>query len=305
MIQRTLRDRVLARSLTVIALLFLNAPASAESIKQTIKIGVLTDMSGVFSDYFGEGSVIAAKLAIEDAGLTLGEAPIELVVADHQNKPDVGTAIARRWFDVDGVNAIVDVPTSSVALAVSSLARQKNKVFMPSSAFTAELTGRSCSPNTVQWTIDNWALANSVGRAVAEAGGRTWYFITADFAFGHDLERVATAAVIKAGGKVLGATRLPLGTTDFASALLKAQSSKADVIAIANAGPDLTNTIKQASEFGLNAGPQKIVGLALIINNVKALGIVGTTGMLAATPFYWDMNEKTACLGATISNTSS
>ena len=267
--------------------------ARADTGKGTLKIGVLSDMSDVYADIFGEGSVLAARMAAESVGSQVAGMPVEILIADHQNKPDIGSAIARRWFDQDGVDAIVDVPTSSVALAVATIAQDKNKVFMPTGAFSAEITGKGCTPNTVHWTIDNWALANSIGKAIARAGGRSWYFITADFAFGYDLERIATASIQESGGQSLGQSRLPLGTTDFSTALLAAQSSGANVIGLANAGPDMNNSIKQAAEFGLTQSGQKIAAFALGINNVKGLGLAQAQGLLAATPFYWDINNST------------
>ena len=278
---------------SIATMVAVSSTVQAETAKGTLKIGVLSDMSGVDSDIFGEGSVLAAHMASESVGFQAAGCKIEIVLADHQNKPDVGSSIARRWFDEDGVDAIVDVPTSSVALAVSSVAQERNKVFMPTGAFSAEITGKSCSPNTVHWTIDNWALANSIGRSLVLSGQRSWYFITADFAFGYDLQKIATAAIQANGGEVLGEARLPLGTADFSSALLSAQNSRATVIGLANAGPDMNNSIKQASEFGLLQGGQKVAAFALGINNVNGLGLAEAQGLLAATPFYWDLNEAT------------
>jgi branched-chain amino acid transport system substrate-binding protein len=271
----------------------LGGQARADMAKGTLKIGVLSDFSNVYADIFGEGSLLAARMAVESVGGKVAGLPVEIVFADHQNSPDIGSTTARKWFDADGVDAIVDVPTSSVALAVASLAQSKDKVFMPTGAFSAELTGKSCSPNTVHWTIDNWALANSIGRLLASTGAKKWYFITADFAFGYDLERISTDAVQTSGGTVLGHTRLPLGTTDFSSALLSAQTSRAEVIGLANAGPDMNNSIKGAAEFGLAEAGQKIAAFALGINNVKGLGLSQAAGLLAATPFYWDLNDAT------------
>ncbi len=218
---------------------------------------------------------------------------IELLTADHQNKPDVGATIARDWIDNDHVEAIVDVPTSSVALAVNEIIRQKNKTFLASGPFTSVLTGQNCSPNTVHWTVDNWALAHSLASAAVEAGDKTWFFITSDYAFGHDLESVARAAIIANGGEVLGSVKHPLNTSDFASYLLTAQASPAKVIGFANAGNDTTNSIKQASEFGILRSGKKLAGLATIINNIDAIGLKGTAGMLVSSPFYWDQDDNT------------
>ncbi|MCC7059648.1 MAG: ABC transporter substrate-binding protein, partial [Burkholderiaceae bacterium] len=238
-----------------LALAFAGGAAQAEISGGVVKIGVMNDMSGVYADLGGPGSVIAAKMAAED--FTKSAKPnfrIEIVAADHQNKPDVGSTIARKWYDTEGVDAIADVPTSSVALAVSQISRDKNKALLATGPGTADLTGKSCSPNTVHWLYDTWMLAHSTGKAVVQTGGDTWFFLTADYAFGHALER-DTAEVVKAnGGKVLGAVRIPLATQDFSSYLLQAQASKAKVIGLANAGGDTINSIKQASEFGIVKG---------------------------------------------------
>lgn len=266
-------------------------PAQAQD-KPPLKIGLISDMSGPYADFFGEGSVLSAQLAIEDAGGTVAGRKIELLTADHQSKPDIGASIARKMIDVDGVDAIIDVPTSSVALAVSEVVREKNKTFLATGPFTSALTGANCSPNTIHWSLDNWALAHTIASAEVAAGGQTWFFITSDYAFGHDLERVATESIEKAGGKVLGAVRHPLDTSDMASFILQAQASPAEVIGFANAGNDTTRAIKTAADFKL-AGAKKIAGLTTNVNNINAIGLQQATGLLAAGPFYWDLNDGT------------
>jgi len=256
-----------------------------------VRIGVLNDMSSVYSDFQGPGSVVAAQLAVEDYAKISGR-KVEIVSADHQNKPDVGAAIARKWFDVDGVDMIVDVPNSAVALAVSDIVKDKNKVLIGSGAGTALLTGAKCSPNTVHWTYDTWSYGHSVARAILSEGARNWYFVTADYAFGHDLEKQASDEITAGGGKVLGAVRHPIGTSDFSSFLIQAQASGADVVAFANAGGDTTNSLKQAAEFGLGK-KQKLAALIFGLQNVPPLGLEATQGLLTAFPFYWDMNQGT------------
>ncbi len=219
----------------------------AAAADQPIKIGVMNDMSGVYADYQGVGSVIAARLAVQDFGSTLNGRPIEVVSGDHQNKADIGASMAREWFDRDGIDVIVDVPNSAIALAVSDIAREKNKAFIASGGVTSELTGGRCSPNTVQWTFDNWSLAYGLVQAVIATGGDSWFFLTSDYAFGHNLEAAASAAVKRYGGKVVGSARHPLGTSDFSSFILQAQASRAKVIGLANAGSDTTNAVKQAA----------------------------------------------------------
>jgi branched-chain amino acid transport system substrate-binding protein len=285
-----------ALELSAAALAFFTAaavmPMSARSAEGTIRVGVLNDMSSVYADFQGRGSVIAAQMAAEDAGGRAGGKPLEVVSADHQNKPDVGAAIAQKWFDAEGVDIIVDVPNSAVALAVSEIARARNKVFIGSGAGTADLTGAKCSPNTVHWTYDTWAQGHGIGQALVERGAKTWFFITSDYAFGHDLEKRASEAVVEGGGTVVGAVRHPLGTSDFSSFLLQAQASGAEVVAFANAGGDFTNAVKQAVEFGLPAR-QKLTGLILDVNNVVALGLDTAQGLYALDPFYWDLNAAT------------
>ncbi len=267
--------------------------ASAQYTGNEIKLGVLSDMSGIYKDLGGEGSIVAAKMAVEDSGIEKRGIKVEIVSADHQNKPDIGSAIARRWYDAEGVDAIVDVPTSSVALAVSEVTKEKNKVFLASGPGSSDLTGKSCSPNTVHWTYDTWMLANGTGTAITKHGGTSWFFITADYAFGHALQRDTTAAVEKAGGKVLGSVNVPISTQDFSSYLLQAQASKAKVIGLANAGGDTINSIKQASEFGIVKGGQQLAGLLVFLTDVHALGLQTAQGLTLTTTFYWDMNDKT------------
>ena len=273
----------------VAALICLAAPAKAEDV--AVKIGVLSDMSSLYSDVGGSGSVAAAKLAVEDFNPAAHGMKVEVVSADHQNKPDVGAAIARQWYDVDHVDVIVDVPTSSVALAISEITREKNKVFLGSGPASSDLTGPKCSPNTIQWTYDTWMLANGTGKAIVKTGGDTWFFLTSDYAFGHALQR-DTAAVVEAnGGKVLGQVLHPLNTSDFSSFLLQAQASKAKIIGLANAGGDTVNAIKQGSEFGIAAGGQHFAGLLVFINDVEALGLKTAQGLILTETWYWDMTD--------------
>jgi branched-chain amino acid transport system substrate-binding protein len=277
---------------TIRLFLLCTALAGLARAQEPIRIGVLNDQSSVYADFQGKGSVLAAQMAVEDYGGKAARSSIEVVTADHQNKPDVGSVIARKWLDQGGVDVILDVPNSAVALAVSEIVRQKNKVLIGSGAGTSELTGSKCSPNTVHWTYDTWAYGHSLAKAVVQRGGRSWFFITADYAFGHDLERQATEQLARDGGKVVGGVRTPLGTPDFSSFLLQAQSSGAQVVALAVAGGDTTNSLKQAAEFGLPA-KQSMVSLIFTLNNVPALGLKASQGVLTVNPFYWDMNEDT------------
>ena len=267
------------------------APASAQPIR--VKVGVLNDMSGVYADTGGKGSVVAAQMAVEDFTKTNPDVQVEIVSADHQNKPDVGAAVARQWYDRDGVDAILDVPTSSVALAVSQVTREKNKIFIDSGAGTTELTGKQCSPNTIQWTYDTYALAHGTAGAMLKRGGDTWYFLTADYAFGISLQNEATAVVDKGGGRVLGAARVPFPATDFSSFLLQAQASGAKVVGLANAGGDTVNAVKQAHEFGLTDGGQKLAALLIYAVDVHAIGLQTAQGLVLTESFYWDLNPGT------------
>jgi len=258
-----------------------------------IKIGVLNDRSGLYADLTGEGSALAARMAVEDFGAAAKGLNVQIVSADHQNKPDVGANIARQWYDNDGVDAIADVPTSSVAFAVNQITREKNKIMLNSGAASSDLTGAQCSPNTVHWTYDTYALAQGTGGAMVKAGGDTWFFLTADYAFGHALERDTAAVVTKAGGRVVGAVRTPFPGTDFSSFLLQAQSSRAKVIGLANAGGDTINSIKQAAEFGITQGGQKLAGLLVFVTDVHALGLQTAQGLILTESFYWDLNDGT------------
>jgi branched-chain amino acid transport system substrate-binding protein len=267
--------------------------AQAQISDDVVKIGVLSDMSGLYSDLAGQGSVIAAQMAVKDFGGTVAGKPIQIVSADHLNKPDVGSAIARQWFDQDKVDAIVDVPTSSVALAVQDIAKERGKVFLISGAGSSDLTNKSCSPTGVHWTYDTYALAQGTGGALVAQGGNSWFFITADYAFGHALESDATAVVKAAGGKVLGSANVPLNTADFSSYLLQAQTSKAKIIGLANAGGDTINSIKQAAEFGITSGGQQLAGLLVFISDVHSLGLQVAQGLILTESFYWDQNDET------------
>src|SRR5215831_10343808 len=275
------------------AFLALTAPAPAEISGDVVKIGVMNDMSGLYADISGPGSVEAARMAIADFGGTVAGKKIELISADHQNKPDIGSAIANQWLDNDGVDAIVDVPTSSVALAVQEVARNKNKVFLISGAAASDLTGKACSPTSVHWTYDTVALANGAGSAVVKAGGNTWFDTTADYAFGHALERDTSKVVEENGGKVLGSVRAPLNTADFSSFLLQAQNSKAKIIGLANAGGDTINSIKQAAEFGVVEGGQKLAGLLVFVDDIHSLGLPAAHGLQLTESFYWDQSDAT------------
>ena len=266
--------------------------AVADYTDGVIKIGVLNDQSGLYSDLSGQGSVWAARKAIEDyCKANACATKIEVVFADHQNKPDVGSNVVRQWYDVDKVDVVVDVPTSSVALAVNTITKDKNKVFLVSGAASADLTGKACTPNTVHWTYDTWSLANGTANAIVKTGGDTWFFLTADYAFGHALERDTTAVVEKAGGKVLGKVRHPFPGQDFSSFLLQAQQSKAKIIGLANAGGDTINSIKQAGEFGIVEGGQNLAGLLVFITDVHALGLKTAQGLIFTESWYWDLND--------------
>jgi branched-chain amino acid transport system substrate-binding protein len=274
------------------AAVLMSGEACAQYTDGVVKIGVLSDMSSLCADNSGVGSIAAAKLAVDDFGAAAKGIKVEIVSADHQNKADIGSSIANSWFDVDKVDVIVDVPNSGVALAVSEVTRLKNKVFLNSGAAASDLTGPKCNANTIHWTYDTWNLANGTGKAVVKTGGDTWFFLTADYAFGYALER-DTAAVVEAnGGKVLGRARHPLNNNDFSSFLLQAQASKAKVIGLANAGGDTINAIKQAAEFGIVKGGQSLAGLLVFVNDVTALGLPTAQGLVATETWYWDMNDN-------------
>ncbi|MDH5286981.1 MAG: ABC transporter substrate-binding protein [Betaproteobacteria bacterium] len=269
------------------------ADASAQVSDGVVKIGVLTDMSSLYADATGTGSALAARLAVEDFAPERRGLKVQVVEADHLNKPDVGAAIARRWYDVEQVDAIADVPNSAVAFAVHQLTRERGKALLISGAASSDLTGKACSPNTVHWTYDTWMLASGTGSAVVRTGGDSWFFLTADYAFGHALERDTEAVVARSGGKVLGRARHPLNTQDFGSFLLLAQASRAKVIGLANAGGDTTNAIKQAAEFGIVKGGQRLAGLLVGITDVHALGLPTAQGLTFVEAFYWDRDERT------------
>ncbi|MBK8667210.1 MAG: ABC transporter substrate-binding protein [Burkholderiales bacterium] len=268
--------------------------AQAQVSDNVVRIGVMNDMSGLYADIGGPGSVVAAKMAVEDYLKATGsKLKIDVVSADHQNKPDVGSSIARKWFDTDGVDMIADVPTSSVALAINQIAKEKGKAFVNTGAASSDLTGKACSPNTVHWLYDTWMLAHGTGSAVVKSGGDSWFFLTADYAFGHALERDTAEVVKAAGGKVLGDVKVPLNTQDFSSFLLQAQSSKAKIIGLANAGGDTINSIKQAAEFGIVKGGQKLAGLLVFLPDVHGLGLAAAQGLQITEAFYWDTNDQT------------
>ena len=279
------------RNLAVLSAILTSSSAIAQYSDGVIKIGVMNDMSGTYSDLSGQGSVLAARMAVEDFGAAAKGMKVEIVGADHQNKPDVGSNVVRTWLDRDQVDVVVDVPTSSVALAVNEIVRDKNKVFLVSGAAASDLTGAKCSPNTIHWTYDTWALGNGTGTALVKTGGNTWFFLTADYAFGHALERDTAAVVEKNGGKVLGKVRHPFPGTDFSSFLLQAQASKAKIIGLANAGADTINSIKQAAEFGIVRGGQNLAALLAFISDVHALGLQTAQGLVLTESWYWDLND--------------
>jgi branched-chain amino acid transport system substrate-binding protein len=283
----------LKRTLIAVAIAALAGTAQAQVSDGVIRIGVLSDMSSLYSDIGGPGSVVAAKMAIEDFGAAKKGMKVEVLSADHQNKADVGSSIANQWYDVDKVDAIVDVPNSAVALAVNEITRKKGRAFLVSGAASSDLTGKACSPNTVHWTYDTWMLANGTGSAIVKTGGDSWFFLTADYAFGLALERDTEAVVLKGGGKVLGKVRHPLNAQDFSSFLLQAQASKAKVIGLANAGGDTTNAIKQAAEFGIVKGGQSLAGMLVFLSDIHGLGLEKAQGLIFTETFYWDLNPQT------------
>ncbi|WP_315755774.1 MULTISPECIES: ABC transporter substrate-binding protein [unclassified Bradyrhizobium] len=281
------------RMAALLAATTLSFAGSAFADDKVVKIGVLNDMSSLYADIGGPNSVAAVNMAVEDSGLKAKGWTIEVISGDHQNKPDVGVNIGRQWIDTQKVDVIMDTPNSGVALAVSNLVKEKNSILLNSGAATADLTGKACNANTISFTYDTYMLANGTGKALTKAGGDTWFFLTADYAFGHALERDTSAVVTSSGGKVLGSVKHPLNTADFSSFLLQAQSSKAKVIGLANAGGDTTNSIKQASEFGIVQGGQKLAALLLFVNDVHALGLKVAQGLTFTESFYWDLNEQT------------
>ena len=282
------------KTLAAAAALALSAGAVQAQISgNVVKIGVMNDQSGTYADITGPGSTLAAKMAVEDFKAKEKGLNVEVVFADHQNKPDIGSQLANKWYDADGVDVIVDVPTSSVALAINQITKDKGKAFLVSGAATSDLTGKACTPNTIHWTYDTWMLANGTGNAIVKTGGNTWFFLTADYAFGHALERDTEAAVLKAGGKVLGKVRHPFPSADFSSFLLQAQASKAKIIGLANAGADTTNAIKQAAEFGIVKGGQNLAGMLVFLSDVHGLGLDKAQGLIFTESWYWDLNDQT------------
>jgi branched-chain amino acid transport system substrate-binding protein len=285
--------KALLRALCAGAVAVASGAALAQSEPLSVKIGVLTDLSSLYADTNGTGSVTAARMAVEDYRAAGGTVKAEIVSADHQNKPDVGSVVTREWFDQGSVDAVVDVPNSAVALSVTELARQKNKVFMNSGASSSDFTGKYCSPNSIHWTYDTYALATGTSRAVVAAGGDTWYLLTADYAFGHTMEADIRKILAATGGTVKGSARTPLNTADFSSFLLQAQASKAKVVGLVNAGGDTINSIKQAAEFGIAQGGQKIAAMVLYITDVHSLGLTVAQGLQFTAAYYWDLNDGT------------
>jgi branched-chain amino acid transport system substrate-binding protein len=286
----------MARRATMVlatTLVLLAVAAQAQISDGLVKIGVLNDQSSLYADLTGQGSVVAARMAVEDFGADKKGLKVEVVFADHQNKADVGSSIARKWYEAEKVDVIADVPNSAVALAVNQITRDMKKAFLNSGAASSDLTGKACSPNTVHWTYDTWALANGTGKAIVKTGGDSWFFLTADYAFGHALERDTEAVILAHGGKVLGKVRHPLNNADFSSFLLQAQASKAKIIGLANAGGDFTNSIKQAAEFGIVKGGQNLAGLLVFLTDVHGLGLQTAQGLIFTEAFYWDANDKT------------
>jgi branched-chain amino acid transport system substrate-binding protein len=276
---------------TLLASLLLTTAAFADD--KIVKLGELDDQSSLYADSGGPGSVLSVNMAVEDSGLRDKGWKIDVISADHQNKPDVGVGVARQWFDVDKVDAIIGVQNSGVALAVTGVAKEKNGILLDSGAASSDLTGKACNPNMIHWAYDTYALANGTGKAIVKQGGDTWFFITADYAFGHALQRDTSAIVEANGGKVVGSANVPINTPDFSSFLLEAQASKAKVVGLANAGGDTVNSIKQAHEFGIVAGGQKLAALLIFISNVHALGLEIAQGLTFTETFYWDLNDQT------------
>ena len=285
------RMMLLATALAGLAAL----PAAAQQVpkRDAIRIGILSDLSGGFADVAGPGSVVAAQLAAEDFGGRAAGLPVHILSGDHQNRPDTGSALARRWFDTEGVDAVVDLPNSAIALAVGEVARSANRVALVTAAVASRLTGDACSPNLVHYSLDTWSMSNVPSRALVQSGGTNWFYVTADYAFGHDLEKQSMDAVTRAGGKVLGSVRHPLGTTDFSSVLLQAQSSRASIVALSNSQADFINSMKQAAEFGLARRGQRVVGLAVYVSDIVSLGLEATQGATVVGNWYWDLNEGT------------
>ena len=270
-------------------------PAAAQQApkRDAVRIGILSDLSGSFADVAGPGSIVAAQLAAEDFGGRTAGLPVQILSGDHQNRPDTGSALARRWFDTEGVDAVVDLPNSAIALAVGEIARSANRVALVTAAVASRLTGDACSPNLIHYSLDTWSMSNVPSRALVQSGGTSWFYVTADYAFGHDLEKQSMDAVARAGGKVLGSVRHPLGTTDFSSVLLQAQASRASIVALSNSQADFINSMKQAAEFGLARRGQRVVGLAVYVSDIVSLGLEATQGATVVGNWYWDLNEGT------------
>jgi branched-chain amino acid transport system substrate-binding protein len=285
--------QLVAALLLTTGLVFAGGALAQEKLDKVVKVGALGDQSGLYQDIGGPGSIVAAQMAIEDSGLLAKGWKIDLISADHQNKPDVGVNIGKQWIDVEKVDVFVDLASSGVGLAIANLAKEKNVVNLNSGSASSDLTGVQCSPNTVHWVYDTYMLAHGTGEALVKSGGDTWFFLTADYAFGQALDRDTSAVVTANGGKVLGGVKHPLNNADFSSFLLQAQNSKAKVIGLANAGGDTTNAIKQAAEFGIVAGGQKLAGMLMFITDVNALGLNVAQGLNFTETFYWDMNDQT------------
>lgn len=284
--------RSLFSGIAALSISFAVGQASAQISDDVVRIGVLTDMNSIYADINGMGAVEAARMAIEDYGGTVRGKKIDLVFADTQNKADIGVAVGGRWFDVEGVDVIAGASSSAVSLAIQTLAASKNKIFLASDPASSDITGKACNANTVHWVYDTYALANGTGAAVVQSGGDTWYFLTADYAFGYALERDVSTVVTKAGGKVLGSVRHPINTSDLSSFILQAQASKAKIIGFANAGGDTINSIKQAAEFGVVKGGQKLAGLLVFISDIHSLGLETAQGLQLTTAFYWDRTDE-------------
>lgn len=289
--------RALPLAGAVLALSVATLAATMAEAKERIKIGVLTDMAGFTSDYTGRGSVVAARMAIDDFLKTNDGFDIELVAADHQLKADTASSIAREWFDREGVDVVVDVPGSAIVLALSHLVRDKNKVLLSTSSSSTRITGADCSPNTLNWTYSTWALANGTGNAIVRQGGDTWFFITPDWEYGQSIQAETTKVVVRSGGKVLGSVTHPIGANDFSSFLLQAQASKAKVVALTSGGNDMVNGLKQAEEFALVASGQKLATLFFSITDAHSIGLSTTQGLQFTTAFYWDLNDTTRAFG--------
>ncbi|WP_043349293.1 ABC transporter substrate-binding protein [Methylobacterium sp. B1] len=294
---RTFGSAVLAAALAGTALGSVPAAAQGTFSDNAVRIGILNDQSGLYAEYGGQGSVEAARMAVEDMGGKIGSVPIEILSSDHQNKPDIASAIARQWYDRDNVDAIMELTTSSVALAVQGLSREKKKITITTGAATSDLTGKACTPYGYHWAFDTRALAVGTGGALTRAGGDTWYFLTADYAFGSALEADTSKVVLANGGKVLGSVRHPLSNQDFSSFLLQAQGSKAKVIGLANAGLDTSNAIKQAAEYGIVEGGQKLAALLFTLSEVHGLGLKVAQGLTLTEGWYWDANDETRAFG--------